>query len=218
MTELREIIAKNICDLRTSLGLTQQKLAERLNYSDKAVSKWERGESIPDVTVLKQIADYFGVTVDFLLSEEHGRFQPVPHHSARNHFLIAALSVTIAWLIATIVFAELNIFVTTIRFAPWLVFIYAMTASFVVILVFNSIWGRIRANFIVVSGILWSLITSMHLTVLTVSQLNLWLLYIVGIPVQVIIILWSCIVTAKRREKKIKKNASSKERAVNTDE
>ena len=61
MEELREIIAKNISDLRKKSGLTQIELAEKLNYSDKAVSKWERGDSVPDVGVLKQIADLFGV-------------------------------------------------------------------------------------------------------------------------------------------------------------
>ena len=67
MTDLRAVIAKNICDLRTEAGMTQAKLAEVLNYSDKAVSKWERAEAIPDVTVIKAIADYFGVSLDYLL-------------------------------------------------------------------------------------------------------------------------------------------------------
>ena len=61
MEDLREIIAKNIADLRREQNLTQAELAARLNYSDKAVSKWERGESMPDITVLKEIADLFSV-------------------------------------------------------------------------------------------------------------------------------------------------------------
>ena len=71
MNDLKGIIAKNIIDLRRQNGMTQAELAERLNYSDKAVSKWERGESVPDIAVLKSIADIFSVTVDFLITAEH---------------------------------------------------------------------------------------------------------------------------------------------------
>ena len=60
MEDIKPIIAKNITALRQGAKLTQIELAERLNYSDKAVSKWERAESIPDITVLKTIADMFG--------------------------------------------------------------------------------------------------------------------------------------------------------------
>ena len=71
MEDLKVTIAKNIQTLRKNTGLTQSGLAERLNYSDKAVSKWERGESLPDIAVLKEIADLFGVSVDYLLSDSH---------------------------------------------------------------------------------------------------------------------------------------------------
>lgn len=62
--ELKNIIAQNITDLRKKEKLTQAEFAERLNYTDKAISKWERGESIPSIDVLKQIADMFNVKVD----------------------------------------------------------------------------------------------------------------------------------------------------------
>ena len=71
VTDLKQTIAKNITALRQGRKMTQIELAEKLNYSDKAISKWERGESIPDVTVLKSIADLFGVTLDYLLQESH---------------------------------------------------------------------------------------------------------------------------------------------------
>lgn len=71
MDELKVIIAENIQSLRRDAGMTQAALAEKLNYTDKAVSKWERGESVPDVAVLRDIADLFGVTVDYLLRQDH---------------------------------------------------------------------------------------------------------------------------------------------------
>ena len=63
MQDLKPIIAKNIAELRKAASMTQIELATRLNYSDKAVSKWERGDSIPDVAVLKQIAEKDGEAV-----------------------------------------------------------------------------------------------------------------------------------------------------------
>ena len=71
MEDLKPIIAKNITVLRQNAKMTQFDLAEKLNYSDKAISKWERAEAIPDVSVLKSIADLFGVTVDYLLQDGH---------------------------------------------------------------------------------------------------------------------------------------------------
>ena len=68
------IIAKKLTKLRKENNLTHLQLAEKLNYSDKAISKWERAESIPDVLVLKSIADLFGVTVDYLLCRQEKRF------------------------------------------------------------------------------------------------------------------------------------------------
>ena len=52
MDDLKLTVARDLADCRRAAGLTQLQLAEKLNYSDKAVSKWERGESLPDVAVL----------------------------------------------------------------------------------------------------------------------------------------------------------------------
>lgn len=118
MDDLRKIIASNIVALRRSGKLTQGELAEKLNYSDKAVSKWERAESMPDIAVLKQIADMFGVTVDYLLSEQHSASQIVmkkelTHSVKRNRVIISMLSASLVWLIATIVFVNLVFFTDT---------------------------------------------------------------------------------------------------------
>lgn len=69
MEDIKSIFAKNLIQLRKQMKITQVEFAEKINYSDKAVSKWERGESIPDVAVLKSIGDFFGVTIDFLVTE-----------------------------------------------------------------------------------------------------------------------------------------------------
>jgi transcriptional regulator with XRE-family HTH domain len=114
VTDLKSIIAKNIVALRQGAKLTQSDLAEQLNYSDKAVSKWERAESMPDITVLKAIADLFGVPLDYLVQETHEdvpAFLPVPAplpHKRRNHIIITLLSVLIVWFLATLSFVTLD--------------------------------------------------------------------------------------------------------------
>ena len=94
MADLKSIIAKNIVTLRQSAKMTQSDLAEQLNYSDKAISKWERAESMPDITVLKAIADLFSVPLDYLVQEAHNDITPTPVEQAptpskrRNHWVI----------------------------------------------------------------------------------------------------------------------------------
>ena len=61
MSDIKSIVAKNISELRQKRSMTQLELAEQLNYSDKAVSKWERGDSLPDISVLCDIAALFSV-------------------------------------------------------------------------------------------------------------------------------------------------------------
>jgi transcriptional regulator with XRE-family HTH domain len=108
MEDLKQVIAQNIIELRKSMQLTQAELAEKLNYTDKAVSKWERAESIPDIIILKQIADLFGVSVDYLLEAEHKEEEfKTPYsdkYKNRNRFIITLLATMLVWLIATTVF------------------------------------------------------------------------------------------------------------------
>ena len=107
MEDIKQVIAKNIADLRRRDGLTQLDLAEHLNYTDKAVSKWERGESVPDIAVLKQIADLFHVTVDYLVTEEHDSVSGTKQSHSRkkqNRAFITGMSVLLVWLIATVAF------------------------------------------------------------------------------------------------------------------
>lgn len=191
--ELRQVIAANMADLRRQHGMTQLELAEKLNYTDKAVSKWERGDSVPDIAVLKQIADLFGVTVDYLLQEKH-QTQPVTAHAeSRRHTrgIITWLAVLLVWMSATVVF------VVTKLAAPempgmWLAFVAAVPASMVVWLVFNTVWFRHGRNYLIISLLMWSALATLHVSLL-MSGFNyrIWLIYTLGIPGQVIILLWS---------------------------
>lgn len=199
MDDLKHIIAHNITELRKASSLTQLELAERLNYSDKAVSKWERAESIPDIAVLKQIADLFGVTVDYLLTKEHNQrdlervSEKVYKTKKRNRLIVTLLANTLVWLIATMVFVYLGIYTEKLH-NLWIIFVYATPVSLVVWLIFNTIWGQRRRNFVIITLLVWSILLAVYLSLLSY---NLWLIFILGIPAQIIIFLWSGIKTIK---------------------
>ncbi len=194
MRELREIVAKNIQSLRNFHKITQATLAEELNYSDKAVSKWERAESIPDITVLKQIADYFDVTVDYLISEEHPeselRGDLATQQKQVRRFYISALATISVWFLATVIFVLLNTLGIGQTSPIWLIYVYSIPASAIVALVFSSVFAKSKYNLIIISVLIWSLILAIYLTVLVLSGTNLWLLFIIGIPSEIILILW----------------------------
>ena len=190
MQDLRKIIAENICELRMNAQMTQAGLAEILNYTDKAVSKWERGEAVPDITVLKEIADYFGVSVDYLLKKEHSADEIAPSRAHRaeaiNRFIITMITLVSVWVFASIAFIILML--SPAEAPPWLAYIYAVPVCSVVLLVLNSVWGRRKLNFLIVSVLLWSLFLSVYLSLLTLGSLNLWMLFIVCAPAQAVIL------------------------------
>lgn len=199
MDDLKQIIAYNITELRKASSLTQLELAEKLNYSDKAISKWERGESIPDIAVLKQIADIFGVTVDYLLQKEHNEkdrkqvSEKVFKTKKRNRLIVTLLANSLVWLIATMVFVYLGIYTEKLH-NLWIIFVYATPVSLVVCLIFNCIWGRRRRNFVIITLLVWSILLAVYLSLLSY---NLWLIFILGVPAQIIIFLWAGLKTVK---------------------
>lgn len=200
MEDIKLIISQNIVSLRRRSGMTQIELAEKLNYSDKAISKWERGESVPDIAVLKNIADTFGVTVDYLITAEHGddggesgteADRSVIAGIKRRRAMITGMSVLLVWVIAIFIFTVVNLVAPSLK-GQWLTFIYAVSASEIVWLVFNSVWHNRRRNYLIISLLTWSVLASIYLTAMVFGKYP-WQTFLVGIPGQLIIILWSVI-------------------------
>ena len=199
--DLKAIIAANISELRKKNSMTQQDLAAKLNYTDKAISKWERGESIPDVMVLKQIADMNGVTVDYLLTDIHEAPEPVAEEktevettkrrqSLRTRGFVTGMSVLLVWIAALVLFIVFDTASLDYR-SNWVVFACAVPASFIVWLVMNSIWFNRRRNYLIISLLMWSLLALIYIPILLFAERNLWLIFSLGIPGQAIIIMWS---------------------------
>ena len=146
MEDIKNLLSKNLLILRKSRNLTQLELANKLNYSDKSISKWEHGDAIPDIEVLKRIADFYDVTVDYLISDNSKKpdTPSITKSNNRNKILITGLSTMLVWLVATIVYSQLNIW---LNIHYWLVFVWSIPASFIVLTVFNGIWGKKRFSF-----------------------------------------------------------------------
>ncbi len=194
MEDMKRNIARNISALRRHAGLTQLGLAEELNYSDKAISKWERGESIPDVTVLKKLADRFGVTVDYLLAPHDAPSLPAAcgHEDIaavknKNRLVISMQATAGVWLVATIIFVVLSL--TTNIAGLWKIYIYAIPASCVIALIFNTVWGRHKKlNYLYASLLVWSVLFCVYLIFIDYGVAQI---FFTGIPAQIIILLWS---------------------------
>jgi len=191
MEDLKPIFAENLSALRKKKSWTQLELAERLNYSDKAVSKWERGESLPDVVILKQISQLFEVTVDYLLTRDHDAGPaPVSKRKKRNRAMITGISAVTVWLIGCILFFSLG-FVESASPGAWLIFLAAIPATCVVMLVFSALWWGKKLLLTMVSVLVWSLLLFAFFTVLFVADKVIWPIFIIGVPAQVIIGLWA---------------------------
>lgn len=213
--DIPKIIAANITSLRKNAGMTQAGLAEKIGYSDKSISKWERADGIPDVICLKSIADLFGVTVDYMLTEEHPssgvsdeiptQTNDTPSHTdigyTTNHIAVSLLSVAGVWLLAFAVYIILRL--CGISFG--LSFVTACPITAILLIVFNALWGNRRHTFWYVSLLVWSLL---FLICYAARAHDIWLLMCIGFPATVVVWL-SCRVRSPKRD--VNKNTDSEE-------
>ena len=137
MEDIKDIVAQNLTNLRKANKITQLELAEKLNYSDKAISKWERGESLPDVITLKQLADMYGVNVDYILNEQTedtiAKYR-IPFPELNNKLIITILAcLSILTLVAILYINFLIIFDQHI----WVIWIWSLPAISVVLIILS---------------------------------------------------------------------------------
>ena len=200
--KLKYQIGANIAAYRKQAGLTQAGLAEKLNYSDKAVSKWERGESVPDVLTLMQLANQFDITVnDLLVDPEALPGNPGTLEKAMtqvsekalkrkaNKNVILALSSTLVWFVALFAFVVLSSFDFLEKYSC-LLFFYAIPANAIVLLSLRSAWHDFRWNKALISMIVWGSLLSIYATLKAVMGISFWKIFLLGIPGQIAISLW----------------------------
>ena len=193
ITNQQELLAKNLAYYRKASGLTQLELADKFNYSDKSVSKWERGEGFPDIFVLKSLADFYGITVDDFYQNEHKAVK-VSQNKKRKQTYLKLLSIGINWIVTVLTFFLLNTllsrFAPDAPFEPWLTFIYGTLTTGIILLVWEFIYHNRFLRMIATSIIIWTAALSLFLTFLVVMNLPLPLLFVVAIPLEVLEIIW----------------------------
>ena len=212
--QLKVQIGQNISLQRKKAGLTQAGLAAKLNYSDKAVSKWERGESVPDVVTLVNMAEQLDITVNDLLCDPNAlpegescslekAMTKVSEKALKrkaNKNVILALSSTLVWFVALFIFVVLSSFELTDPYS-WVIFVYAVPINAIVLLSLRSAWRDFRWNKALITIISWTGLLSLHVSLLVFAKINIWKMYLLGIPGQIAIWLWFRLFRTVKEEK-----------------
>ncbi|MDE6441295.1 MAG: helix-turn-helix domain-containing protein [Clostridia bacterium] len=190
MDELKETISKNLVALRTAAHMTQLQLAEKLNYSDKAVSKWERGEAIPDIRVLKKLSEIYNISVDDIITDSASSKVKPKMHTGKKRLLITLLSAGLVWFIATVIFMIVFFIPDSAQYA-YLVYVCAPFICAIVLTVFSAIWGNWITDTFACSLIVWTAAVIFRVFVTTFSSFDkIYFIYIVAAVFEVLILLW----------------------------
>lgn len=194
MKNIRDIIPENIIKLRKQMGLTQIGLAKKINYSDKAISRWEKGEVLPDIETLENLAKVFNVPLSFLLEEHNENETLNTQQVPKNEIAFQALMVIAIWTIATILFVFAELYYNE---SIWQIFVWAVPVSTLVISYYNKKMKNKHLAFVCRTIFTWSLITCFYLQFLS---FNAWIVFIVGIPLQAAILV-SYLTKLEKKEK-----------------
>lgn len=189
MENLNQIFSENLIKLRKSKKLTQLELSEKLNYSDRNISKWENGTSLPTCETLRELAIFFGVSMDYFFEKHEGNDLPTNEKESKR---IKLIIITLAMMGA--LFASVVCFIAFPKSfdKSWLSFVWGTVVCSIIGIVFCSIWfNRHFSLFISISVFVWTAIAASYLTILVSADMNLWYLFFVGIPLQLAVIFWS---------------------------
>ena len=208
--ELKSRVGASIARLRRERGLTQAELAERINYSDKAVSKWERAESLPDVLTLISLAEQLDTDLNTLIgmsadpktepvSEPEPPIpeKPVKKHRTADRGVIQQLSSILVWVVALFLYMVLDAFGVK---NLWLLFVVAVPANAIVLLSLRSAWKLYGLNRILISVIMWGFLLVIYLLLLTLGKVNVWKILPMGLLGQAAIILWFKMFRSEKEE------------------
>ena len=197
MEDLKIIVGKNLNSLRKQAKLTQIELAEKFGYTDKAVSKWEQGSTMPDLETLKQLAEFYGVTIDYLTEEKNIKNPQYNPKTDRiifiNRITITCLLSSIIWMIATITFIYPLLFLKQTN-AYWPIFVWAVPTNALLVLILNRLFFHNSKLTMLVTWtvFLWTFLAAfyLHFTFFTNMGYDMWLIFLQGIPAQAVVILW----------------------------
>ena len=194
---IRTILAEKLTAYRKRAGMTQAELAEKLNYSDKSISKWERGDGMPDLLVLCRLADLYDVPLDAFLRE--GPLVRSQAEQRSRQAIITLLSLGLVIFVSAIAFFVCH--VAQVR-VGWLSFIYAVPVGMILLVIFSHIWGNTLHQAISVSLLDWSLCGAVYISFRAMSNIpRMEMLFMVAAVFQVLIILWYVLMFVRRRNR-----------------
>ncbi len=167
--EIKKVFGQRLTEARKACGITQLSLAEKLNYSDKAVSKWERGESLPDVFTIMKIGEALGVTMSYLLGEEDKPKVPekiVNEQRSRRTIsvFVPLVSAVGIYFIASVLFLIFKQIPSVAIYADYS-FLFALPVMFITLSVFSFIWWKNTAQFFCLSFLIWTTFLSVYTAV-----------------------------------------------------
>lgn len=192
MKDLAPIIGNNLAKLRKAKNLTQGQLAELFSYSDKSISKWEHGEAVPDVNTLQELANYYGVTIDYLTHEETDaslidKGSRDPKTEKANKIIITALAISTVWTFATVLYATFSLFPT--GWPAYMAFVWAFPLSFLILIPFGIRWWGRKTLLVSVYGLIWTTLLSVYLEIgFDIPDYRgwaSWFLLLIGVPITI---------------------------------
>lgn len=205
LSDLKLITASNIINLRTKAEMTQAQLGAELNYSDKTISKWERGEAIPDAYVLTEMAEIFGVTVDYLLTS-HDAWEAVPDEGAVpersfSSWVLISLVMVAMWTTAITVFVVLWL----CGILWWRTFVIMLPLSTLVLVILMAVFKKNKYLQFAIAAFVLSIFVMLYFFVPVKRP---WQLFLIAVPAVAIVFL-ACNIRKKpfRKKKKSSKKA-----------
>ncbi|MBO5212459.1 MAG: helix-turn-helix transcriptional regulator [Clostridia bacterium] len=187
MKDVRPIIAKNLAFFRKEKGLTQAELAEKLNYSDKAVSRWEHGDTLPDINILYSLCEFYGITMDILLDDETDKKEILKQnnkHIIINKIMIMIMSGIAVLLAAVVIFVY---FISTKDIYYWQVFVWTVPATCVFLMVSGKNITNAVLKLTLNSIFIWGTLAAIFVQLL---PNNSWYIFLIGIPLQFVASIW----------------------------
>ncbi|MBR4905843.1 MAG: helix-turn-helix transcriptional regulator [Clostridia bacterium] len=194
---IRTVLAEKMAAYRKRAGMTQAELAEKLNYSDKSISKWERGDGMPDLLVLCKLADLYDVPLDAFLRE--GPLVRSQAEQKSRRIIITLISIGLVFFVAAIGFFVCYLAKVDVR---WLAFIYAVPVSMILLVVFSHMWSTLLWQALSVTGLVWTLCGAIYISFVAIAGMhNVAMLFLCAAIFQVLVILWYVLMLVRKRNK-----------------
>ncbi len=214
--EEKDIVAQNLSYYRKQAGLSQLELADKLKYSNKNISKWENGETTPNVFTLKKLAELYNVTIDDLVNKHNPLDEQLAQQNYKQRqkrkrlfqYGMLLLANAILFSVACIIILALSLSGVTC-FNKWLLLLFIQPLDCLSVFIFiRCIYKRIDPVSLSLFG--WFIVLSLYLSLLYIAQIEM--IFIVGAAYQFLVICLTLIINLKLIDKFAKSFKQLKEK------